>query len=63
MGLKPDTELLITCPESCSTKDGNIFGDLEYSEDSVICKTAFHAGALGEKGGKFKIKLINMNLF
>lgn len=57
IGLKPDMSLNIVCPESCAEKDGNVYGDLEYSEDSNICKTAFHAGALGDKGGKFKMGL------
>jgi hypothetical protein len=51
LGLKPSLELLITCEDSCYDKDGNIFGDGDYSEDSVICKSAFHAGAISDKGG------------
>jgi hypothetical protein len=49
--------LEITCEESCFEAEGNVYGDLDYSEDSMICKTAFHAGAMAEKGGKFKMDL------
>ena len=57
IGLKPDMSLMITCESSCNDQPGNVYGDLEYSEESLICKTAFHAGAISEKGGKFKMML------
>lgn len=49
--------LIITCAEGCVDKPGSVYGDLEYSEDSYICKAAYHAGAIDEKGGKLKMTL------
>lgn len=58
LGLKPDTKLSITCPEACVKAPGNVYGDLEYSEDSFICKAAYHAGAIEDKGGKFETVIV-----
>ena len=55
-------ELMITCTDTCGDKPGNVYGLDEYSDDSHICKAAFHSGALLEKGGKFKM-IIKPGLF
>jgi len=41
----------ITCPSGCAKKNGNIFGTLVYLDDSVICKSAVHAGYLDDSTG------------
>jgi hypothetical protein len=46
-------EFIITCPDTCETKPGNVFGQDNYADDSNICKAAFHSGALTEKGNYY----------
>lgn len=53
IGIKVDMEFIITCPDTCETKPGNVFGQDNYADDSNICKAAFHSGALTEKGNYY----------
>ena len=45
-------KILIYCAETCSMTDYNIYGDLTYSRDSAICRSAFHSQTLPAEGGK-----------
>jgi hypothetical protein len=52
---KPGSEVEVFCPEWCSLSNYNIYGDDNYSKDSVICKAAAHSLGLNGKEGKVKI--------
>ena len=57
MGLKDGGSLVLTCMQSCKDDKVQVYGDLMYSEDSGICRSAFHSGALSDKGGQFLMKI------
>ncbi len=52
IGLKAGDKINIECQESCANSPALIYGDLLYSQDSGICKSAFHSGKLSNSGGK-----------
>ncbi|PVD36148.1 hypothetical protein C0Q70_03121 [Pomacea canaliculata] len=37
-----------TCPDNCTTSDESVYGNKFYSVRSSICRSAIHAGVLGE---------------
>ena len=43
---------LLYCSDTCFNTDFTVYGDLFYSKDSAICKSAFHAQKLPAEGGK-----------
>ena len=43
--------VLIHCIESCSPAEVNVYGDMLYSKDSSICRSAFHSQNLPLEGG------------
>ena len=45
-------KVLLDCPESCSNTDFIVYGDLFYTKDSALCKSAFHSQKLSAEGGK-----------
>ena len=55
--LVPGEEILITCAEACTSPEYFVYGSENYSEDSPICKAAFHSGALTSDGGTLKMKI------
>jgi len=57
MGLKDGSELILSCMDCCKDSKVQVYGDIKYSEDSGICKSAFHSGALSDKGGQFIMKV------
>jgi hypothetical protein len=42
--------LLCSCPTE-ATAGGSVWGDSVYTDDSAICRSALHAGAIGTDGG------------
>ena len=56
MGLKQGDTFLIECEENCANSQVEIYGDKTYSEDSSLCKAAYHSGILGSVGGKVKVR-------
>lgn len=42
--------LLCSCPTE-ATATGSVWGDSVYTDDSAICRSALHAGAIGTDGG------------
>jgi len=54
------SKVLIYCPETCAYSDYSIYGDLVYSKDSVICKSAYHSQKLKYDGGKVYKQLIQV---
>ncbi len=55
------SKILIKCPESCAKADENIYGGggtpPSYTVDSIICKSAFHAGKISSAGGLVKLAI------
>jgi hypothetical protein len=51
----------VHCPKNCANHpDGNVLGNLIYSDDSAICKSAIHAGFIkDEEGGEFMLEIAN----
>lgn len=51
----------VNCPKNCAHHpEGNVFGNLIYSDDSSICKSAIHAGFIkNEEGGEFLVEIAN----
>lgn len=43
------------CSSSCIDQNVNIYGSLIYSEDSSICKSAYHMGVISASGGQFSV--------
>jgi len=48
---------LISCVSSCATEPDDIWGSQIYSEDSSICKSAYHSGVLPANGGQVIVKI------
>lgn len=53
------TKVLIYCSETCALTDFAIYGDLVYTKDSAICKSAFHSQKLPAEGGKVWLVIQN----
>lgn len=51
----------LACPKNCANHpEGNVMGNLIYSDDSSICKAAIHAGFIkNEEGGEFIMEIAN----
>ena len=47
----PGSIFLLNCPEGCKSMEGSIWGNGIYTGDSLICKSAIHAGVLQDYGG------------
>ena len=43
------------CSASCIDQAVNIYGSLIYSEDSSLCKAAYHMGVISASGGLFSV--------
>lgn len=58
-GFQAGDEFMVGCMENCvkEMNDLNIYGSLEYSDDSSICLSAFHGGSLDPDGGDFMVKV------
>lgn len=46
-----DKKITVRCPESCVNYDIPVYGSNLYSEDSSICKAAFHSLKISSNGG------------
>jgi len=44
--LKPGSRVKVRCLDTCFDANFPIYGDLKYSKDTAICKSAYHAGVL-----------------
>ncbi|XP_077307220.1 uncharacterized protein LOC143927143 [Lithobates pipiens] len=42
---------IVQCPSECQVNGGTVWGSDSYTSDSSICKSAIHAGILGNNGG------------
>lgn len=51
LDLSIDKKLTINCSENCINYDVPVYGTNLYSEDSSICKSAFHSMKLSSNGG------------
>ena len=49
--LSIDKKLTVNCSENCINYDVPVYGTNLYSEDSSICKSAFHSMKLSSNGG------------
>ena len=51
----------VSCPKNCAKHpEGNVFGNLIYSDDSSVCKAAIHAGFVKDaEGGEFLVEITN----
>lgn len=49
----------VSCPAGCIHQNGEIKGNKVYTEDSSICRSAIHAGALSRDGGEAIITIHN----
>jgi len=49
--IKPNVKVNVKCPESCANSDVPVYGIGQYSKDSAICRSAFHAQKIGSRGG------------
>ena len=63
MNLKEGDTTKILCEETCALSNVAIYGDGIYSEDSSICKAAFHAGVLTKGGDKIKLTIVRGESF
>ena len=45
-------KVLLYCSDTCANTDFTVYGDLFYTKDSAICKSAFHSQKLSAEGGK-----------
>ena len=63
MNIKEGDSIKILCEETCAFSIAKIYGDGIYSEDSSICKAAFHAGVLGRAGEKVRLTVVRGESF
>ena len=63
MNIKEGDSAKILCEETCALSNVPIYGDGIYSEDSSICKAAFHAGVLQKAGDKVKLTVVRGESF
>lgn len=45
-------KILVYCSDTCINTDFTVYGDMFYTKDSAICKSAFHSQKLPSEGGK-----------
>ena len=50
-------ELTLICYSACIADEPILFGFETYPVSSGVCVSAFHSGAIGEKGGQFTINI------
>lgn len=50
LSLSPDQGLAVRCPENCETTL-EVWGTMQYTDDSSVCIAAIHAGQLSPQGG------------
>lgn len=48
----------LSCPSNCINDVDFLFGSKIYPDLSRICITAAHAGQIDEKGGQFKVDIV-----
>ncbi|MEM1413321.1 MAG: LCCL domain-containing protein [Myxococcota bacterium] len=53
--MEPGETVTLTCPENCLS-GGGLWGSNPYTADSVICRAAIHAGAIGPGGGTVRVR-------
>lgn len=58
LNIKEGDSIKVVCEETCALSNVAIYGDGIYSEDSSICKAAFHAGAISKAGDKVKLAVV-----
>lgn len=63
MNVKEGDSVKIICEETCALSNVAIYGDGIYSEDSSLCKAAFHAGVLSKAGDKLKVAIVRGESF
>jgi hypothetical protein len=51
--IKSGAKIEIKCFDTCEYSNYPIYGDMKYSKDSSICRSAFHAGILRKSGQSF----------
>ena len=52
---KEGTKIHIDCPESCINTNAPVYGNKKYSQDSALCRAAFHSDKLPSRGGKVTV--------
>jgi len=57
--VKIGDSFLASCIDNCvkEVDSTSIYGSTRYSDDSVLCLSAYHAGSLLPEGGNFMVKL------
>jgi len=57
LGLRDGTSAELECGETCEESKGKVFGDIKYSEDSIVCKAAAHMGVINKDNKKCILKV------
>jgi hypothetical protein len=58
MGFKLGSKFKITCATNCPEDGNKIIGSKKYAYDSMICASAYHAGAIDARGGELLVTLV-----
>ena len=48
--MKSGLKIQIKCHDTCQYTNYPVYGDMKYSKDSSICRSAYHAGVLTKPG-------------
>lgn len=48
----------ITCATNCPEDGNKIVGNKKYAADSMVCASAYHAGAIDARGGELLVSLV-----
>ena len=58
---KKDVKQMAVCPKNCSKDTGAppVKGSEIYTDDSPICRSAFHSGVIGDQGGEVQFMFID----
>lgn len=57
-----NSTISVRCPANCLLDDSFVYGNDIYDPFSSICKAGIHAGIVGNKGGKFNVKVFISNI-
>jgi len=57
MGFKVGSTFKAKCANNCMEDGKHVWGNKRYTEDSMLCASAFHNSAIPAKGGEFVVKL------
>ena len=52
---EPGTSVTVACPAGCTL--GMVWGTNTYSDDSLVCSAAVHAGAIPLEGGETTVQI------